>query len=119
MTIQEFYQRVDGDYEAVLENMLSDDNILQFMEMFLHDPNYGRLTEALEQGENQQAFKAAHTLKGVSANLSYGRLYEAAAALTEDLRDGKTPDGVKEHFPRLQQEYEQVITAIHELLEMK
>ncbi len=119
MTIEEFYQSVDGDYETVLENMITEEYVLKFMEMFLDDPNYARLTDALARGDDEDAFKAVHTLKGVAANLSYGRLYEAAVAVTEELRGGRDPQKAREYMPQLTKEYEFVIGQIRRLIEDK
>lgn len=106
---------MDGDYEAVLENMITEEYVIKFATMFLDDPNYERLTDALERGDDEEAFKAVHTLKGVAANLSYGRLYEAAVAVTEELRGGKNPDKAREYMPKLTKEYEFVIDRIRQL----
>ena len=38
-------------------------------------------------GNYEDAFRGAHTLKGVCQNLSFDRLYEASNELTELLRD--------------------------------
>jgi HPt (histidine-containing phosphotransfer) domain-containing protein len=128
MTVQEFYLQVGGDYDTALENMITEEDICRFMGMFLKDTNYKRLTEALEQKDAPRAFSYAHTLKGVSANLSYGRLYEAAADMTEALR-GIMDKTVKRHemevdlqaavslLPRLDHEYQAVIAAIRRLLD--
>ena len=40
----------------------------------------------MQSGERKDAFRAAHTLKGVCANLSFDRLFSSADQLTELLR---------------------------------
>lgn len=115
MTLQEFYQIADGDYETALENTLTPEYMLKFLKMFLEDPNYDKLVQALADDRQEDAFWAVHTLKGVCANLSFGRLYEAAVAVTEDLRDGKNPAGAREKMRELTAAYEQVTEAIMQL----
>lgn len=115
MTIQEFYQLMEGDYERVLDNVLTPENVLKFVKMFLKDPNYEKLVITMQDKDYEEAFKAAHTLKGVAANLSFERLYEVACEVTEGLRDGTDIETAIEMMPKLSKEYEMVITAIQEL----
>lgn len=60
----------------------------RFIRRFASDGSYDALTAALRAGQGQEAFRAAHTLKGVAANLGLERLCAAASALTEALRSG-------------------------------
>ena len=48
--------------------------------------NYRGLLESLDQENYGEAFKYAHTLKGVSANLGLDPISRPASALTELLR---------------------------------
>ena len=82
--------------------------------MFLQDDNYKRLAQALEEGDVDAAFVAAHTLKGVCQNLSLDHLFEADVAVTEALR-GKNLTEARENFPRVKEEYEKVVNRIEKL----
>ena len=53
---------------------------------FLDDSSFSELCRALEEGQREEAFRAAHTLKGVCANLGFDQLRTSASALTELLR---------------------------------
>ena len=55
--------------------------------MFLEDQSYLQLKQALKDKNYEDAFRSAHTLKGVCQNLSFDRLYEVSHELTELLRD--------------------------------
>lgn len=46
----------------------------RFIRRFASDGSYDALTAALRAGQGQEAFRAAHTLKGVAANLGLERL---------------------------------------------
>ena len=50
------------------------------------------------------AFRAAHTLKGVAANLGFAKLAAAAGELTEILRKGSF-EGADEAFLKTKKEY--------------
>lgn len=119
MELREFYGIVGGDYETVLENMISEQMAFKFIDMFLEDPSYQRLLTALECGEDEEAFKAVHTLKGVSANLGLMNLYQKAVLVTEELRNGRNPMQARAYMPQLTKEYEETIQAILKLQKEK
>ncbi|MFR7843256.1 MAG: Hpt domain-containing protein, partial [Gallintestinimicrobium sp.] len=60
------------------------------------------------------AFRAAHTLKGVCANLGLDRLYEADSELTEKLR-GRQTEGSEELYQKVAEVYETTVTVLKEL----
>ena len=63
-------------YEAVLGRLHSEALIQRFTLKFLEDQSYLQLKQALENKNYEDAFRSAHTLKGVCQNLSFDRLYE-------------------------------------------
>lgn len=59
------------DVGEALERMLGSEALLErLLGKFPADPNFAALGEALAEGDAQRAVAAAHTLKGVCANLS-------------------------------------------------
>lgn len=86
MTIEECYERMGGDYDQVLKRLPSAGLVKKFITKFLDDGSFAELNSAMEQGDRELAFRAAHTLKGVSANLGLERLRRSASELTEMLR---------------------------------
>ncbi len=91
MTIRELYEKIDGNYEDVLGRLMKDSFIEKFALMYIKDSSYGTLTEAIESGNLPDQFRAAHSLKGVSANLGFEKLRKAASELTEQLRPQNAP----------------------------
>ena len=89
MTIQECYQQLGGDLSAVENRLRSVGLVERFLAKFLDDGCYATLCSAMEQGDRKQAFQAAHSLKGVSGNLSLDRLAH-----------GNPPSGGIRHPPR-------------------
>ena len=63
--------------------------IRSFRHAFTEDKSFGNLEKALNEKDYKQAFEEAHTLKGVSANLSLTPLCEAICKVVEDLRHEK------------------------------
>ena len=60
--------------------------------MALQDANFEKLKDAIEAGDLDAAFDAAHALKGVMGNVSLTNLFEPVCAMTEDLRARKDID---------------------------
>ena len=118
MTIQECYQKLGGDYVQVEKRLPGIHLIRKFIAKFLDDGSYPELCRAMEQGQTEEAFRAAHTLKGVSANLGFDRLTASSGELTELLR-GRTDGIPTEAVPLLdmvRQDYELTADAIRAYL---
>ena len=86
MTIQECYNAMGGDYAQIESRLPSAGLIKKFITKFLDDSSFSELCKAMKEGQREQAFRASHTLKGVSANLSFSRLLSSVTELTELLR---------------------------------
>ena len=90
MTIQECYQSLGGDFVSVQQRLPSVNLIRRFITKFLDDGSFAELCHHVDAGDRQEAFRAAHTLKGVCANLGFNRLMSSASSLTELLRSEGT-----------------------------
>lgn len=90
MTIQECYKKMGADYQEVLGRLHNEAMIGRFVRMFLQDDSFQILEEALRRGDVKEAFRGAHTLKGVCQNLGFSNLYAPTYTLTETLRAGHT-----------------------------
>ena len=70
---------------------MGNENLLKkFVKNFPDDPTYGRLCEAMEAKDWPQVEMSAHTLKGVEANLSFSKLFQASADLVSVIRAQET-----------------------------
>lgn len=115
MTLKEFYTVTGGDYEGTLARLITEARIKKFVLRFKEDPGFAELCLALERGDVQAAFIAAHTLKGVSQNLGFDLLYKSSHEVTEILRAGSLE--VDAFMPELKSRYESIINALGELEE--
>ena len=93
-----------ANYEDVLKRLYNEGMICRFTLMFLNDDSYPKLEQALKEGNVKEAFRAAHTLKGVCQNLGFTNLYQPTYDLTEVLRTG-TLEGTKELFDSVAFQY--------------
>lgn len=66
MDIRACYDAMGADYEEVFGRFHSEKLIIKFAGKFLDDPSYASLCSTLAAKDYPEAFRAAHTLKGVS-----------------------------------------------------
>lgn len=89
--------------DEALERFVDDQELyLTCFNMFLTDTSFERLKQAIENNDNQMAFEACHTLKGVAGNLSAGPLYIKLCELTEKLRAGNM-ESIKQDLEKIYQ----------------
>lgn len=111
MTLEELYQEIAGNYQNIRERLRKEDRIEKFVLLFLKDTSYQDLLYAWEQGEQEAAFRAVHTLKGVCMNLSFDELYKFSSEMTEYLRAGDA-DSAAKILPELEKSYEKHVQMI-------
>lgn len=92
MTLQECYTALGGDYEGVLARLRSERLVQKFVLKFLADQSYETLCASMEEKNYEEAFRAAHTIKGVCQNLAFDRLLKSSSEMSEALRHGWTPE---------------------------
>ena len=116
MTVKECYEQMGSDYEGVLERLGSEAIVKRFALKFLQDPSFAQLKESLAKNDGEEAFRAAHTLKGICLNLSFDTLYKPCAEITEALRDGRITEGCNTLFLEVEKEYNRLTKAVRSIL---
>lgn len=118
MTMEECYQEMGGDYAEVSVRLPSLRLIEKFVGRFLEDKSFEMLCRAMDAGDRAEAFRAAHTLKGVCANLSFSRLLNSVGRLTEELRPetDTIPDTAASLMEEVQRDYQVTVAAIRRYL---
>ena len=111
MTIKEVYDALGENYADCEERLVSEENVARFAVRFLEDKNFSMLKKAMENRDVENAFIAAHTLKGVAQTLGFAILGKSASDLTEVLRK-RTFDGADRLFEKVERDYLAVIAAI-------
>ena len=114
MSIEECYQEMGGSYAEVSTRLPSPRLIERFVLKFLEDKSFEALCAEMEAGNREAAFRAAHTLKGVCANLSFTRLLHSAAELTEVLRaeSDAIPAAAPDLLETVRHDYQTTVSAI-------
>lgn len=116
MTVQECYESIGADFEGVMGRMGSEEMVKRFALKFLDDHSYSNLEKAIQEQNAEEAFRAAHTIKGLCLNLGFDRLYKVSAELTEKLRRREL-DGYEALYGKVQMEYKNTIDAIQKMKE--
>ncbi len=114
MTVKECYTALEGDYESVISRLMTEKLVHKFIMKFLADPSFNNLTNAIKSENYDEAFREAHTLKGVCQNLSFTKLFSSSNSITEALRNGEYEEAVK-LLPQVEADYLQTIGAINAL----
>ena len=115
MTIRECYERLGQNYEEVLDRLGNEAILKKFVVKFLDDPSYQMLDEGLKTGNAEQAFRAAHTIKGICLNLGFDKLYQASSDITEQLRGKDIVEGTEERFLEVKKQYADLTDIIRKM----
>ncbi len=80
-------KKYGADVDQGLRRCMNNETFyLRLVGMALNDKNFDSLRTALNDGDLERAFDAAHTLKGVLGNLALTPMYDDVYRLTELLR---------------------------------
>lgn len=114
MQVKECYAAMEGDYEGVMSRLLNEERVKKYLLKFLNDKSFDTLQAALAKADREEAFRMAHTLKGVSQNLGLASLFTSSDALTEALRNGISKDAGA-LFDKVEADYRAAVAAISAL----
>lgn len=114
MTLQECYEKMGANYDEVKRHLLKDERIQKILLLFLKDPSYNSLKTAMESGDRETAFRAAHTLKGISLNLGLTALQHSSSDLSEALRNDPPAENAQALYEALIPDYDRVASAIRQ-----
>lgn len=84
----------------------------KYLIRFCNDPSFQSLRNAIDQKDYKNAFTYAHTLKGVSGNLSLGPLYEGICKLTEELRGIPDDKRTVDLFHQVEESYQSLVNVL-------
>ena len=114
MTLKECYIALSGNFDEALSRLMNERLMEKFLQKFLLDPSFSEIKDAFEIKDGEKAFRGAHTLKGVSANLAFTILSTSSSLLTEALRNtnGVIPEEANELYKSVEEDYNLAINTI-------
>ena len=113
--LENFYSAVGGNCAEVVHRLGGDAGMVKmFLLKFKSDKTFEGLKTALSENNCADAFRSAHTLKGICANLGLENLFNEAFAITEMLRGGDI-ESAKHAFLTVEHEYNLVLSALEKL----
>lgn len=116
MTIKECYDIMGADYSEVECRLRTEERIRKFLCKVPEDKSYEFLCDSLEKRDMDEAFRAAHTMKGICQNLALTKLGDSSAKLCELLRDKREyTEEVEELFAKVQKDYAEMVECIRKL----
>ncbi len=116
MTVEDCYLQIGEPYTEALHRFGSDARILKYLKMMQSDPSFDALCLAIERGDREASFRAAHTLKGIALNMSFTQLAQAAGELTEALRHPGSGNQVPSLLETTKQAYRNMLHSVNTLL---
>ena len=111
MTLQECYAALGGNYDDAISRLRSERLVTKFVVKFLDDDSCALLLRSMDAENYEEAFRAAHTIKGVCQNLSIQKLQDSSSRLCESLRNGYTPEA-DDLAEEVRADYAQTVAAI-------
>jgi HPt (histidine-containing phosphotransfer) domain-containing protein len=111
MNLKECYDALGGDYEGVLHRLTSERLVQKFALKFLNDTSFDLLTQSMATKNYDEAFRAAHTIKGICLNLGFTQLFTSSNQLTEALR-GAHYENIDALLTQTTLDYQQTVRAL-------
>lgn len=111
MNMRAIYDEIGGDYEAVLQRVYREENIIMLLPMLLEDDSYEKFIQYMDNCDYEHAIEEIHGLKGICSNLSLTSLYDISVDILAGLRTGDI-----EHAKMRQKDltacYDKIVKAI-------
>ena len=86
MTIEDLKAYGADTKEGLNRCMNNETFYIRLVKMIPGDPNFQKLYDAVEKGDLDAAFDAAHAIKGSTGNLSLNPIFNPISEITELLR---------------------------------
>lgn len=112
MTVQEVYGRLGADYSEIVCRMGNEERVKRFVLKLPQDDSFLRLCGAMTEGDAGEAFREAHTLKGIGLNLGLTNIADKAMLLSEELRAGVINTEAERLFAEFAESYDETIRYI-------
>ena len=83
----------------------------KYLFRFLEEPTFPELFKAIEEDRREDARRAAHSLKGITATLGFTSLNTPVKAQEFDFKNGRREEG-NQYTDELKKEYARIISVL-------
>lgn len=105
-----------ADVDGALNRFMGKVSLYEkFMIKFLADKSYPDMLDQLNAHNVEEAFRQAHTLKGVAGNLGINNLLAVLVPIVEKLRAGDEPS--EDQVEACKTEYEKIVGIIEQQIQ--
>ena len=102
----------ETDVQGAIRRMGGDESLyVACLTMFLEDPTMAQLNEAVNARAWDDAFTAAHALKGLAGNMGFVPLMHSTGQLVVMIRGGRTKE-IGEYLAQVNSSYRDITDAI-------
>lgn len=101
ITIEQLNEFGVNTKEGLARCMNKEKFYFRMLKMGLGSDQFEKLESALKANDHDNAFEAAHALKGILGNLALTPIYNPLAEMTEQLRAHKESDYLAQYQPIL------------------
>ena len=111
---KELLEQKGFDVDGTMRRFLNNEALyLKCLKKFLDDTSFDNLKEAYQDGNCNEAFKAAHTMKGFVSNLGIDKMYQLLIPMVEKLRVQNM--NIEDDMKKLEILYQETYQTIDEL----
>lgn len=104
----------DTDLQGALKRLYGDEELyISCLKEFLNDPTVDQLNADIENHAWDDAFTAAHALKGVAGNMGFVPLMHFTGQLVVLIRAGRTKE-IRDSLEQVNSSYRDITDAIRE-----
>ncbi len=116
MTIEDFYKKIDGDYDDALSRLANESRIDKYIRKFAENTDYEKYLSAMEAENSEEIFRTVHTIKGMCLNMSFTNLAKSSSILCDAYRSGTPTEDVTNLKTNFQNDYKTLMSAITEYI---
>lgn len=114
-SIQAELEGAGVNVEETLRRFMNNEMLMiKFLRKFVDDENMGKLRILIADKNYEEVLPVAHTLKGVSGNLGFVKLYELFSRMCQDCRNDQYDD-LAELFAQAEAGYSKIVEAIRKI----
>ena len=113
-TEKELLEQHGFDVDGTMKRFLNNEMIYKkCLKKFLDDKSMEVLKESCNAGNIEEAFKAAHTMKGFISNLGMEKLHQYLIPMVEKLRAGEMLE--QDEVTQLEEVYQEMYELIEDM----